>query len=276
MPTKTQNRKARLEELEGLADEIGKAGEADDSVISSMLKGMNKGIEDIRAMLKGDDDDVDVDIDVNPEDEDEPEGESSDEMPDEEDEPDDAGFEDLYKSDDDQFLDVEPLIRRVDHTLRKGIVSRQEFHALRKQVRAMRKSQKRTIQLLEGILQAQATTTAPLAKGLASLADNLSALPAQAPTRRRYAPKTVDRFGGEPVTQENQVTNKVAAMLKGLEFRERGIILQKALHARVINEPMLRNFNRFGVFDEDSAANSATAKALEKFIEKENLAPTQA
>lgn len=276
MPTKTQNRKARLEELEGLADEIGKAGEADDSVISSMLKGMNKGIEDIRAMLKGDDDDVDVDIDVNPEDEDEPEGESSDEMPDEEDEPDDAGFEDLYKSDDDQFLDVEPLIRRVDHTLRKGIVSRQEFHALRKQVRAMRKSQKRTIQLLEGILQAQATTTAPLAKGLASLADNLSALPAQAPTRRRYAPKTVDRFGGEPVTQENQVTNKVAAMLKGLEFRERGIILQKALHARVINEPMLRNFNRFGVFDEDTAANSATAKALEKFIEKENLAPTQA
>lgn len=276
MPTKTQNRKARLEELEGLADEIGKAGEADDSVISSMLKGMNKGIEDIRAMLKGDDEDVDVDIDVNPEDEDEPEGEVSDEMPDEEDEPDDAGFEDLYKSDDDQFLDVEPLIRRVDHTLRKGIVSRQEFHALRKQVRAMRKSQKRTIQLLEGILQAQATTTAPLAKGLASLADNLSALPAQAPTRRRYAPKTVDRFGGEPVTQENQVTNKVAAMLKGLEFRERGIILQKALHARVINEPMLRNFNRFGVFDEDSAANSATAKALEKFIEKENLAPTQA
>lgn len=268
-------RKTGIEGLEQLAEEIGAAGAKADTDVSEMRKAvkefsvgfkgaMDDGIAFLKELRKGkgappmaggDDEEE--------EDEDEPAAAppkpgkpkpkpAADDA--------DGTYPDTMAmgggGGDEPFLDVSPLIRRIDAFM----VANHGKDSGKAMVRLAKAMEQQNV-LLAKVIEIQLGTTAPLAKGLQSLNERISDIPNTAPTmRERPGRNGLVRFGGEdPVPAPlGKLAGMTPAAMKS--------VLAKAQLARVLDETDVQQFQRTGRFDTDEKAHLQVLERVERYI----------
>lgn len=271
MPPKT--RAENIADLERLADEIGNSGAQADTNPSEMRKAMTEvsagfrtAMLDVVAMLKGGPPEPDAapppaagappaggappaKPQAPPA---KPQAPPADEEP-----PDDnAGYDDMALAvPDEGWVDVEGLLKTLEAEQR---VTKARHTVLERQIIAMRKAQERTNAILEQLALTQIATTAPLAKGLQSLGDAMTAIPQASVVGSRPSASQVGRFGG----QKPEPTGKLGA----LDVPTRKRTLMKALNAKAITADDIQRFNLHGAFDADPTINAEKTARVEALI----------
>lgn len=178
------------------------------------------------------------------------------------DEPDDAGYPDsmtLGTDGADQFLNVEPLIKRMDAHLSanegKSVIAENT-----REIRKLRKAVEAQNSLFARLLETQIATTAPLMKGMVALREDLGKIPGPSPMQGRIPRGALERFGGRaPDAAPPVVTGKLAGKNPG----ELKMVLAKAVQARVIDDADVAIFQQTGRFDVDEATNTRVLSQVE-------------